>query len=88
MADGGRGSTLRRACGGRKMGAGRCTPDDGRRELAGLPELDEVFEAGEDAREDGGDHGVQGGGQHSPGSPRRGCGAHLGAEIGEPGWVK
>lgn len=52
------------------------------RELAGLPEQEEVFEAGEDAREQGGEYGVQGNGQHSPGSPRRGGGAHLGAEVG------
>ena len=51
-------------------------------ELAGLPEQEEVFEAGEDAREQGGEYGVQGNGQHSPGSPRRGGGAHLGAAVG------
>ena len=56
--------------------------DGGRGELAGLPEAEDLFEAGEDAREQGGEYGVQGNGQHSPGSPRRGGGAHLGAAVG------
>ena len=36
-----------------------------RGEVAGLPEADELFQAAEDAREDGRDHGVQGSGQPS-----------------------
>ena len=52
------------------LGAAGCLGEG--RELAGLPELDEVFQAGEDAGEDGGDHGVQGKAQHSPPGARQG----------------
>ena len=41
-------------------------------EGAGLPEAEECFQAVEEAGQDGGDEGLQGGGQHSPASPRRG----------------
>ena len=56
-------------------------------EGSGLPEKKDRFEAGEDAREDGGDHGVQGGGQPSPISPRRGrsCFAQAGDLSAERG---
>ena len=36
-----------------------------RGEIAGLPEQEDIFQAAEDAREDGHDHGVQGSGQPS-----------------------
>ena len=50
-------------------------------ELAGLPELDELFETAEDAGEDGGDGGVDDGGY--PGGFRV-C-FHRGVQAGEPG---
>ena len=58
-----------------------------RGEGSGLPECQDLFEAGEDAREDGGDQGVQGGGQPSPISPRRGrsCFAQAGDLSAEGG---
>ena len=37
----------------------------GQGELAGLPEQEELFEAGEDAHENRRDHGVHGGGQNN-----------------------
>ena len=68
--------------------AGVSLADGGCGELAGLPEQDEVFEAVEYAGEEGGEQGVQGNRQHSPGSARRGCGAHLGAAVGRLGWLE
>ena len=62
--------------------AGGGLADGGCGEGAGLPEEEELFEAVEEAGEEGGDQGVQGGGRDSPISPRRGCGARLGAEVG------
>ena len=87
-ADSGRAAAPRLGCGGKRAGGGRCAARDGGGELAGLPELEEVFEAGEEAGQDGGDQCVQGGGRVSPTSPRRGVGAHLGAEAGGPGWFE
>ena len=89
----GRGYGGFRACGGAAAGSpgaegGRCVRDDGGGEVAGLPELEEVFEAGEQAGQDGVDQGEQGGGHDSPTFPRRGIGAHLGAEAGGPGWFE
>ena len=49
-------------------------------EVAGLPEQKDLFQAAEDAREEGRDHGVQGIGQHSA-CCRPGGGG--GAEAGE-----
>ena len=57
--------------------------DGGRGEGAGLPEAEDLFEAGEDAREDGGDQGVQGSGRDSPTHPRGG-GVRV-AQAGEVG---
>ena len=62
-------------CGGRDRGEG-----------AGLPEQQDLFEAAEDAREDGGDHGVHGGGQHSA-CPGGGEVAQGGALVGQGGWL-
>ena len=53
-------------------GCGARGADRRRGEGAGLPEQEDLLQAVEDAREDGGDHSVQGGGQPSPISPRRG----------------
>ena len=54
------GSRVRRCCCERAA-------DWGGGEGAGLPECDELFEAGEDAREDGGDQGIQRGRQADAG---------------------
>ena len=53
-------------------GCGARGADRRRGEGAGLPEQEDLLQAVEDAREDGGDHSVQGGGQPSPISPRGG----------------
>ena len=65
----------------------RALADDGLGKLAGLPEQEDLLQAVEDAREDGGDQGVQGGGQPSPISPRRGgsCFAQAGDLSAEGG---
>ena len=62
----------------------------GRGEVAGLPEAEDLFEAGEDAREDGGDQGCDQGfwgfGRTSPTRPRGGDGsAEAGEVVGQPG---
>ena len=60
-------------CGFVALGFGvRALAGDGLGKLAGLPEQEDLLQAVEDAREDGGDQGVEGFGQHSPISPRRG----------------
>ena len=51
------------------------------RESAGLPEQEELFEAGEDAREDGGDQGMQGGGQNPGVSVGGGGGGAQASEL-------
>ena len=66
--------------------AGGGLPDGRRGEEAGLPEPEEVFQAAEDAREEGGDQGVQRVGQHFPICPRRGSGADGGEPVGQ-GWL-
>ncbi|MCC6717863.1 MAG: hypothetical protein IT555_08265 [Acetobacteraceae bacterium] len=66
------------------MGAGVCLlAGVGRGELAGLPELDEVFQAGEQACEDGHDHGVQRIGQPERSLLRLGGGAQVGDPFGQ-----
>ena len=61
------------------MAGGVRRVDGGVGELAGLPEQDELFQAGEQAREAGRDEGVQGRGQ--PGLRLVGLGG--GAQTGE-----
>ncbi len=73
-------------CAARGSGV-RALAHDGLGELAGLPEQEEPFQAVEDAREDGGDQGVEGFGHDSPTSPRRGCAgvAQAGDLVAEQG---
>ncbi len=56
MGAGAQSGRVRRCC----AGGGLRAADRGRGKVAGLPECEELFEAGEDARENGGDQGVQG----------------------------
>ena len=59
-----------------------------RGEGSGLPECQDLFEAGEDAREDGGDQGVQGGGQNPADSVGGGGdGAQASELVGQGGPV-
>ncbi len=61
--------------------SGRAGGGSGLGKLAGLPEFDEVFEAAEDADEEGQNQGVQ-----SRDQPRLGCGeGGFGAEVGAQG---
>ena len=86
--DGGRDATGARAPGGAvnagKQDAGGlcCAGDGGRDKGAGLPEQEDLFQAGEDAGEDGRDQGVQGSGHACPTCPRRGAGSAKGGELG------
>ena len=55
---------------------------------AGLPEQEDLFQAGENAGEDGRDQGVQGGRRACPTCPRRGAGSAKGGELGaQRGWL-
>ncbi len=67
-------------------GPGLRVADRGRGELAGLPEGEELFEAGEDARENGSDQGIQGGRQTDARLPPQG--AWGGGDRGAEGWMR
>jgi hypothetical protein len=64
------GKPTRRESGGRMERRGGGGGKHGRGELAGLPELDEVFQAGEQAAEAGHDQGLHRRGQPAPGAIR------------------
>lgn len=57
----------------------------GEGEAAGVPELEEVFQAAENAGQDGHNHGLEGGGQPGTGLHRRSGDAELGQLAGQRG---
>ena len=62
--------------------------DGGRGKVAGLPEGEDLLQASENAREDGGDQGVQSRGHSSATSLCRGRGSELGQLAGQTGWMR
>ena len=62
--------------------------DGGRGKVAGLPEGEDLLQAGENAREDRGYHGVQSSGHSSATSLCRGRGSELGQLAGQSGWMR